>query len=209
MKKIFSILFCSVFFLASLSALPITTYADCLITPSTVTSAQGGWGDTPVTTFTKMSQSFQATCTGQISTIAYLTAQNGSPPDSINLSIDTTNGGSALGISGNVTGTTFPAVGGGVCGSSNFTFASPVSVISGTTYYITVSRTGSTSSGTTWYYLCGNGSASTYPNGTAYRFNGSWVDQLYDAPMTITIASSSVATAVATMPLSRAFWWGH
>lgn len=176
--------------------IPIFAYADCDITVSTNNTVQGGFGHNSTH---RRGQSFTPSCSGEITSIDFLSATYGSPGDSLQIGISASQGGTDLGNSSQITGSNFPDQGGGTCTSQNFTFSTPVSVTSGNTYFFTVYRSGSYS-GTNWYYYCGAGT-NNYGDGDGQYSNGSDVwsnDTGNDYASTIHIAESSSGITTST-----------
>lgn len=132
-------------------------------------SCQGGTGSSGES-LQAIGQSFTAGSSYNCSNIAIMVGKIGSPTDNLLLEVLTGSmSGTVIGTSGLVSPTMVPSTGKWVV----FNFSSAISIVSGTQYYLRLTRDGARDTGNYWLWRIST--ASTMANGGEYtRANNAW-----------------------------------
>jgi hypothetical protein len=132
------------------------------------------WSVANATTSTRIRQTFVPSATAQIDQVVLAASRFGAPTDNIYVSIYDSTATTLLGTSATIPGTRMGNNGNG--GWTQFTFATPVSVVSGTTYSLVVDRSGAVD-GSNYYEVIGN-TTGGYASGILYIYDSTipgWV----------------------------------
>lgn len=141
---------------------------------------------------TKIAQSFQLTAAWLVGEVSIYAAKFGLPADNLKLEICANSSGAPGTVldDATVAGTDIEQAGGWV----SFLFPDPVTLAATTTYWLVLSRTGTT--GSADYYQVGISEDAGYSSGLLRYYTGSWADRPTAADMAFQIWEVTESTAM-------------